>query len=494
MKNQVAVYVGGLVLAALVASACGGGGGGGPTPAAPSGSSNPTGTPTATAGPKPNIVFIVTDDQDAATVDMMPRLRATLADQGTTFTNAFATSPVCCPSRATMLTGQYAHNHGIWRNVTCFPSFRDAGREQSTVATWLKAAGYRTGLVGKYLNKYPHPDATYIPPGWDEWISMYDEALSSDSYFDYSMNENGTVVRYGKKEPDYITDVLSERAVAFVRKAASDSRPFFLWFATNSPHYPAEPAPRYAHSRGESAPKPPSFNEEDMGDKPQWCQQQPRLASSDIAEIDWLYRRRLETLASVEDAIDAIVKALGEVGKLSNTYIVFTSDNGFLLGQHRFLRGKEAAYEESIRLPLIVRGPGVPVRRLDHLVAATDLAPTLAALGQAQTPDTVDGKSLAPLLGASLPSFDSWRKDVFTQLEVSGIEGIPSWTALRTRNWIFVNYPGAAAQEYYDLDADPYQLESRHRSLDATRRDQILARIDQYLTCRGASCLTTSPF
>jgi len=469
---------------------CGGGGGGtGSAPSGPSGSSSPP----ASSAPKPNIVFIVTDDLDAAPIELLPKVRSYLADQGTVFTNAFATSPVCCPSRATMLTGRYAHNHAVWSNLTCFASFRGAGLEQSTVATWLKAAGYRTGLVGKYLNKYPAEDATYVPTGWDDWYSTYDEALSSDSYYDYAMNQNGTPVRFGSQSADYVTDVLSEKAVAFIRKASSDSRPFFLWFATNAPHYPADPAPRHEYSRGESAPRPPSFNEEDMSDKPEWYQEQPLLTRDDIADIDWLYRRRLETMASVGDAVEAIVNALNETGKLSNTYIVFTSDNGFLLGQHRFPRGKAAPYEESIKLPLIVRGPGVPVRRLDHLVATTDLAPTFAALGQAQAPET-DGQSLAPLLGASPPSFDSWRKDLLAEFELSGLEGLPSWKALRTRTWIFVNYPANAAQEYYDLSEDPYQIQSRPGSLEKARRDQILARIDQLLTCRGASCRTPSPF
>jgi N-acetylglucosamine-6-sulfatase len=493
VRNEVRRYLWPLVVGCLLLSACGGAGSSS-APAVPSGPSNSSGQVTASAGPKPNIVFIVTDDLDAAPVDLMPRLRSVLADQGTVFTNAFATSPICCPSRATMLTGQYPHNHGTWRNTTCFATFRNAGREQSTVATWLKASGYRTGLVGKYLNKYPAEDATYVPAGWDEWYSTYDEALSSDSYFDYSINENGKIVRYGKQSADYVTDVAAQKAVTFIRKATTDPKPFFLWFATSAPHYPAEPAPRHVSSRGEFAPKPESFNEEDMSDKPQWYQQQPRLTSRDIADIDWLYKRRLETLAAVEDAVEAIAKALEETGKLSNTYIVFTSDNGFLLGQHRFPRGKAAPYEESIKLPLIVRGPGVPARRLDHLVAATDLAPTLAELGQAQAPDSVDGKSLAPLLGASPPSFDGWRKDLFAELEADDAEGLPSWVALRARNWIFVNYPAVAEQEYYDLDMDPYQVQSRHRSLDPARRNQILTRIDQYRTCRGASCRTASPF
>jgi N-acetylglucosamine-6-sulfatase len=487
VRVSLSIPIGSLGLGCLLALGCGGGGGSPAAPSAPAASSSPT------ARPKPNFVFILTDDLDEQPVALMPKLRSLLAEQGTVFSNAFATSPVCCPSRASMLTGQFAHNHGAWRNVTCFATFRDAGHEQSTVASWLKGAGYRTGLVGKYLNKYPFPDWTYVPPGWDEWYANFDDALSSDSYYDYGMNQNGTVVEYGSRSTDYVTDVLAEKAVAFVRKASSDARPFFLWFAPNAPHYPAEPAPRHEYSRGERAPRTPSFNEEDMRDKPAWYQQFPLLTSADIADIDWLYRRRLETMASVEDAIEAIVKALEETGKLSNTYIIFTSDNGFLLGQHRFPNGKAAPYEESIRLPLIVRGPGVPVRTLDHMVAAIDLAPTFAALAQIEAPASVDGKSLGPLLGASPPSFDDWRKDLLAEWELIG-EGLPSWAALRTRTWIYVDYPAVAGREYYDLVDDPYQIQSRHGSLEQARRDQILARIGQLQTCRGASCRTPSPF
>jgi N-acetylglucosamine-6-sulfatase len=446
---------------------------------------------------KPNVVFIVTDDLDAAKIANMPKLQAHLVALGMTFENSFATTPICCPSRASMLTGLYAHNHNVWsngRSISCFEEFRDAGFEAQSVALVMQQAGYRTGLVGKYLNRYPGllptADETYVPPGWDNWVSVFAEDRTSDAYYDYSINENQQVTTYGKREADYLTDVLNTKATDFIRSTPAD-KPFFLWYAPNAPHNPAQPAPRHDQANASRfAPKGGSFNEEDLSDKPRWYQENhPLLTSAQIRDIDALFRARLDTMMAVDDGIEQIVTTLASLGQLENTYIVFTSDNGFLLGQHRFPHGKAAPYEESIRVPLVVRGPGIPAgSRLSHDVVNIDLAPTFAEIAGASVPATADGRSLKPLLSAAPTPVASWRQDVLVEHETSDSEGLPSFKGVRTSQYIFVDYPSHAEQEYYDLVNDPHQLNSRHNGLDAARRAQLKARLDQLGSCRGASC------
>ncbi len=443
---------------------------------------------------KPNIVLIVADDLDAASVELMPKMQAFLAGQGVTFRNAFATSPICCPSRASMLSGQYAHNHGIWSNgrasVSCFETFRSGGGESNTIATWLKAAGYRTGLIGKYLNRYPglRPDAdeSYVPPGWDEWVSVFAQDRTSDAYYEYFLNENRQIASYGKTEADYITDVLFEKALAFVRKGRGE--PFFLWLAPNAPHAPAIAANRHRYAYADRrAPRSPSFNEEDISDKPSWYQGLERLTAEEVSDLDGFYRGRIETMLAVDDGIEKLVTTLASLGQLDNTYIVFTSDNGFLLGQHRFPRGKAAPYEESIRIPLVVRGPGVaPGATLSQDALNIDLAPTFADLAQATAPAAVDGRSLMPLLSGN--AAPAWRQDFLAEHELDDSDGLPSWSAVRTPAFKYVDYPALAEQEYYDLVEDPFEMSSRSRGLDPSRREQFRARLRQLQECRGASC------
>jgi arylsulfatase A-like enzyme len=429
----------------------------------------------------------------------MPKLQAFLVNTGATFSNSFASNPVCCPSRASMLRGQYSHNTRIWSNGrgnnSCFDDFRAAGQEASTVATWLKAAGYRTGLVGKYLNRYPATrsgivDEAHIAPGWDDWFVVFNSDYTSDSYFDYMANDNGKRVTFGKSESDYETDVLAARATDFVRKNAGQA-PMFLWVATTAPHAPNEPARRHMFSQADQrAPRSPNFNESDLGDKPRWYRDNlPLLSRNDITDLDGTYKRRLETLQAVDDMLERILLALDAAGQLGNSYIFFTSDNGYMNGNHRFPSGKDAPYEESIRVPLIVRGPGVPAGvALPHDVSNIDLAPTFAELGQAQPPAFIDGRSLVPLLSANPTPLASWRQDLLFEHEPADPNGLPTWYALRTPREKFVDYPANAEEEYYDLVNDPYELDSRHRQVDGARKGQMRARLNQLRACAGASC------
>src|SRR6266851_444440 len=241
-------------LAATVWMACGGG-----SPGSPS-------SPAAAALPprRPNIVFILADDLDVRTSEMMPRLPALIGQHGRTFDRAYVTQSLCAPSRASILTGQYPHNHRVLDNTGPdggFGAFR-RGQEGSTIATWLRAAGYRTALIGKYINGYPTAArADYIPPGWTEWRAQLSD-LTADRYVNYFLNENGTVVPYGHKDDEYETDVLSKHAVTFIEKAVADKTPFFLYLATDAPHLPAIPAPRHSTLLGGTmAPRVPSFND-----------------------------------------------------------------------------------------------------------------------------------------------------------------------------------------------------------------------------------------
>jgi N-acetylglucosamine-6-sulfatase len=442
----------------------------------------------ATPSGRPNIVYIVTDDQDAASLAYMPRLRSLVADQGVTFRNSFCTTSVCCPSQTSMLTGKYAHNHQIKFNIPPlggFQKFKDLGGEHSTIATWLHDAGYRTGRVGKYLVGYP-VGSTHVPPGWDDWRSTY-EGFSP--YFNYSLNENGTVVPYGSTPSDYLTDVLADKAVGFIDGAeANDEQPFFLVFSPNAPHSgasqngPPVPAPRHAGTFAHlSAPRPPSFNEADVSDKPPVIQALPLLSGAQITAIDQEYRARIEALQAVDEGIERVIQKLAQHGELENTYIVFTSDNGYHLGQHRFRNAKAQIYEEDIRVPLLVRGPGVPagVTR-DHYALNIDFAPTFAELGGATPTDFVDGRSLVPLLGSAPVAQHEWRDDFLVELWRPAVQGGDEVRALRTRDAFRsgptpapVGAPGPAiyaeylsgARELYDLTTDPYELESQHQAV-----------------------------
>jgi arylsulfatase A-like enzyme len=468
--------------------------------AAPGAASTASGQSAGQTGPEipparpngPNVILIVTDDEDAdaESIAAMPRLKSYLTDQGTTFANSFVNVPLCCPSRSSILRGQYAHNHGVLSNHKprgSFERFHALGSERSTVATWLQAAGYRTVLLGKYLNGYPSPlDPTYVPPGWDEWASP----VGGTEYigYNYRLNENGAVVAYGNRPEDYLTDVLAGKATDFIRRTADDNRPFFMYLAPRAPHTPAAPALRHQDEySGVMAPRPPSFNEEEVSDKPDWVRSKPPLSPDQIAEIDELYRRRLQSMLAVDEMLDAIVGALQATGRLENTYLIFTSDNGFQLGQHRVDTGKRTAYEGSIRVPLIVRGPGVPAARvIDDLAVNIDLAPTVAELAGAPVPEFVDGRSLVPLLtGSSSPA--DWRRAFLVEYWPEAGDEVSRFQALRTQDHLYVEYQ-TGERELYDLSSDPDELESLYPAADPGLVAKLSARMAELRRCAGANC------
>ncbi len=273
----------------------------------------------------PNIVVILTDDQRWDTLAWMPTVTEEVVAKGVNFINAFAHDPACCPSRATFLTGNYSHTTGVWSNVPPYGSFSAFTSEDDTIAVWLDDAGYRTAFMGKYLNEYG--PASHVPPGWDVW-----RAFVEPGYFHCPLSVDGRLVEKGTDPRDYSTDAFARQADRFIRETP-DGDPLFLFFAPKAPHGPARPAPRHLDDlRGIDPYRSPAFNEADVSDKPAYIQARSQLGEHATSKVDRFRRRQLETLQAVDQAVARILAALDETGRLRNTLIVFTSDNGFAWG------------------------------------------------------------------------------------------------------------------------------------------------------------------
>jgi N-acetylglucosamine-6-sulfatase len=437
----------------------------------------------AQAAERPNIVFVMTDDLDERSMQDLPGIREdVIGTTGTTFQNAYVTFPLCCPSRATILRGQYAHNHTILHNVPPAggeQKFRDLGLDQSTVATWLDRAGYRTSYIGKYLNGYGGGEL-YIPPGWDEWFVLNGRPSGS------SVNDNGRTITITGTP----TDVFAEKASDFIRRSHLNSAPFFAVVGTDAPHEPPSVSQRHQGSFADTPlPKPPNFNEEFVDDKPQWLQKYDRLSQTQIDELQKLYRERLRSMLAVEDLLRKIVATLDATEELSNTYIFFTSDNGYDFGNHRlYPAGKLRPYEEDIGIPLMVRGPGVPAGEMrQQLVINNDFAPTIASLAGASIPAFVDGSSFAPLLTSSPPS--SWRTAFLEEETISHAH-----RGVHTERYMFTEYD-TGEHELYDLQLDPYQLQSQPRTTDnAQLYSDLQARLNALRDCSREGCRRAEGF
>jgi len=466
----------------------------------------------------PNIVVIMTDDQDVTmgSLAYMPRLQQLLVQQGMSFSQFFATQTLCCPSRVTFLRGQYTHNHQVYTNLPPLGGFEKMlalNLESDTTATALSNAGYHTALIGKYLNGYPlSSNQTYIPPGWDEWFVP----ISNGAYgsYNYTVNDNGALVAYGQTPADYITDVLAAEALDFLDRNSGQPSdpPFFLLLSFYAPHSPANPARRHSDLFPDAqTPRTIGFNETDMSDKPAFMQAVPSLSPAVIQDLDFQYRRRAQSLQAVDEAIGEIVQSLQASGQLERTVIVFLSDNGYHLGQHRLPAGKGTAYEEDIRMPLIVRGPGVPAGVVrSELTAMIDLAPTLVELGGGQLGHPSDGRSLTPLLTSAAPAA-GWRQALLIEHYRAATLHMPAreadwepiepmdvfmhsidqqqtaYTALRTAGYTYIDRPGSD-DELYDLTRDPDQVFSRWRETPAIMRAQLGSFLAPLTTCAGATC------
>jgi N-acetylglucosamine-6-sulfatase len=453
-------------------------------------------SPVRSAPPRrPNIVFVLTDDLATNLVQYMPHV-VTMQTKGVTFANYFVTDSLCCPSRSSIFTGRYPHDTGIFRNVGPdggFLAFRTRGYEQATFATALSAAGYRTAMLGKYLNGYlpvKHPAA----PGWTAW------AVAGNGYpgFDYNLNQDGRIVRYGNTAADYMTDVLSGLAVRFIKQAAGT--PFLIEVATFAPHAPYTPAPRdSAALPGVRAPRTPAFDAAADANAPRWLRAQRALSDADVAGIDQDFRKRAQAVLAVDAMIGELHAAVAAIGQEDNTYFVFSSDNGYHMGEHRLMPGKMTAFDTDIHVPLIVTGPGVPAgRTVDEIVENIDLCPTFVELGAAAAPASLNGKSLVPLLHGQAVA--EWRTVALVehrgpQREAADPDlpgprsGNPTtYEATRTRTSLYVEYAGGE-KEYHDLAIDPHELRNTFSSLSGDEKESLHATVDALRNCHDAkSC------
>ena len=474
---------------------------------------------------RPNIVLVLTDDMTRADLHSMPGVNRLLTAKGLRFTRAMVNVSLCCPSRTTILRGQYAHNTGVLTNGGNNGGFEHAYQrkvERSTIATWLQRAGYRTALIGKYLNGYPNgAPAGYQPPGWTDWVSPikgspYDE-------FGYRLDVNGHHEDHFQSDADYGTNVYFRHARRFIAASDRAHRPFFLDLALYAPHRPATPAPRDVGSQaGVALPRTPSFDERDLRDKPRWLKQQPRLTRNVIALTRQLFQNRRESLRAVDRGVVRLVDQLAQTNQLDHTYIVFTSDNGFHQGQHRLPAGKQTAFEEDIRVPMVVRGPGVGAGTINtSLVGNADLAPTFAALAGVKAPKFVDGRSLVnelrghrdshprrmwllehwrehgpllrdPQLPLEPPDNDQTEHTALRRARHPGIvdhDHIPNYRGFRTDHVTYVEY-STGERELYDLRIDPFELTNEYSRSTVGTRHRFHRALHALASCSARTCRT----
>jgi N-acetylglucosamine-6-sulfatase len=466
---------------------------------------------------RPNIVQVMTDDQTVESLRVMPKVKALLAGHGVTFKNYFDTYSLCCPSRATWLTGQYTHNNGVRGNQAPAGGYsKIAPKLKSSLPAWLQQSGYYTGHIGKFLNGYgtTSPD-TEVPPGWSEWYGSLDnpDGFTGGTYtmYGYTLNENGQIVHYGST-PDvedpatYQTDVYSAKAEDFIRRRAPKAQPFYLSVAPLAPHGEAggdgtfttpdnnpRAAPRHEGAfASEPLPRPPNFNEQDVSDKPQEIQNLPLMGATAITNTQNRYRSRLEALLAVDEMVQNLVSALKSTGELGGTVFIFTSDNGFFHGEHRVPQGKVRLYEPSIRVPMIIRGPGIPQNQSrPQLTSNIDLASTILDLANAKPGRKVDGLSLLPLIADKLsnPGRAILLETFFNEPEPGDPSEVANrYRAVRTDRYLYAEY-GAGDRELYDLKADPWELESRHADPGFTaRRGRLASLLHRLQECKGEVC------
>ncbi|HCB00835.1 MAG TPA: hypothetical protein DEP19_00485 [Anaerolineae bacterium] len=403
---------------------------------------------------RPNFLIIVTDDQRFDTMQYMPNTQALIFDQGVTFERGYVTTPFCCPSRASILTGMYAHNHQVYVN--------EDSLEMKTMVEDIHRNGYYTGLVGKYLNSWKG-ETRYE---YDYWVSFWGGTLKH--YYDPDLDVNGT----WSKHTGYSTYLFRDYVIQFLDDARNQRKPFFLIYAPNAPHAPFTPAQEDVNTLTDLPPhRPENFNEEDVSDKPLSIANQNLLSSEDIDGLEKTRRRQILTLTALDRTIPDIINKLEEIGELDNTVIIFLSDNGKHWGEHR-LTSKSTAYEESVRVPFALRYPDlVPVPYVDteNLVANIDIAPTIYELSETRMPKTVDGLSLVGLLNGNV----EWRDKLL--LEAWPDRG--HWSAVHTGDMIYIETYGDLS-EFYNLTLDPFQMDNM---INDSQYQEIIAQLKQYL-------------
>ena len=444
----------------------------------------PTTPETGTAAPEgePNVILILADDLDR-TVFNRSSLDTAWTPEGTSFTNALATTSLCCPSRASIFRGQYAHNTGLVNNINEEPGggarfFRQSGLEDETLATILQDGGYETWFGGKYLNGYEDAGGWegYVPPGWDSWQAYLNER---------TVNREGVVV----SPMDHYTDWLSGEAVKFIEDRQGSTQPFFMQISAWDTHEPFRVPERhrdaYPHAK---APRPPSFNEADVSDKPGWVAEKSALRDEEIARYDRFQVARMRSALTLEDLSRSVASALSRTGQQEDTYVIFTSDNGFHMGLHRVRGAKWTPYTEAHEVPFVVRGPGVPRgESFDDLVTNTDIAPTVLDMAGLPAPDWMDGRSFAPFLDGTQP--EAWRSSVL----IEGAKGTyyerPAYSGVRREDEVYVEYE-SGDREYYDLVRDPHQLVNRPEAAPQA----MIEDLRDLENCSGAACRKAEGF
>ncbi len=460
-------------------------------------------SPPLAPGQRANIVFVLTDDLSMNLLRYMPHVQAMERD-GLTFSNYFVSDSLCCPSRASIFTGNLPHDTRVYNNVPPeggLSTFRARGEERHTFAVALKRAGYRTAMMGKYLNGYldqhgqaSTPTGAYVPPGWSEW----DVAGWGYPEFNYYLYSDGKVVHYGHRPSAYLTDVLARSGVEFINKATASRKPFFLELATFAPHAPYVPAPRNARAfPGLQVPHTPNFDVLPTH-APDWLAPHHPLTPRQLADVNDAFRRRARSVLAIDAMIGRIEHALAADGVARRTYIVFSSDNGYHTGEYRLLPGKLTAFDTDIHVPLVVVGPGVPAGKTTAAMAENiDLAKTFAAIGGTTLPS--DGHSLLPLWNGKASS--NWRNAVLIEHQgrneradlpdfqepLSG--NPPTYYALRTATFLYVEYSGDRKREFYDLRTDPFELHNLAGTLTAAQHAQLHRALRIAVHCHGGpSC------
>jgi N-acetylglucosamine-6-sulfatase len=482
---------------------------------------------------KPNVIMFTTDDQTLRDMIVMPRTSSLIGGQGTNFQRAFVSFPLCCPSRISVQTGQYAHNHKVLGNTPPSGGYQ-VFNDKNDLPVWLQTAGYRTIHIGKMPNGYPAPNGfDYVPPGWGPCScpagiptpqsrgEFYAFIGPGSTYFGFQLNENGTINQYDADE--YQTDTYADLAVDRIDQhvASFPGTPLYMQVQFFAPHDPNQPATRHTGALA-AAPLPvdKSFNEKDVRDKPPWVKRIRRLGGGLISKITNRYRGRLETLLAVDEAVERVIAQLGAEGMLNNTYLIFTSDNGFMQGQHRLHQGKFVPYEPSIQVPLLVRGPGIPPGGISkELVTNVDITSTILEIAGASAGLTQDGRSLLPFardparkstrpilletgppgaIGEIASAAGKGRRaklskyvknlDLDRSAQIARVITAPRYRAIRTRRYILVKY-GDGGRELYDLKKDRLEVNNfykngRYRAV----RKFLLKKLARLSPCVGPSC------
>lgn len=456
----------------------------------------PTAAATATSEPPRfrNVVMVLADDMDWDLFNQVPRLAA-LKAQGTTFANHVVTDSLCCPSRVSILRSQYVHNHRVVSNIAAtgggYPTFRALGEERDCLPVWLDRAGSSNAIFGKYLNEFPDTaPRKFVPPGWDEFVVPLGDKVSYSGY-NYTLNDNGKLRRYGDRPRDYLNDVLDARAASFIR---TSTEPIFAMVSTMAPHSPYPTAIRHRSKHGGViAPRTPTYNTADPA-RPSWQSGFAAIGPQRLARLDARWAARLRSAESVADSVDSVLAALRASGKADDTLVIVTSDNGYHVASRQMPFGKRTPYQEDTVVPFVAIGAGIPGGRVvTEMTSTIDLAPTIGELMGAAIPAWADGRSLVPFLGGGQPA--TWRTAILTESLGTSGPGDPDYqpwnpprfAALRTPDTLFIRYV-TGEEELYDRASDPFESRNVIATADPARLELLRAQLAALETCAGDAC------